>query len=178
MRTAMQVSKLDAARRQIDTAITLFFHERDPVSIHTLTAAGYEVLRDLNAKRGGSPMLVKEKLVDWVPEEHKAKVQKKLNEAENFFKHADRDPEKLLRFNPEASEFMLWDCCLKYHQLTGEVTPHMWAYRFWFSVKNPDFLRVPSETLALLGEASSTLSMTSKQEFLSAALVARNRFVD
>jgi hypothetical protein len=30
----LQVSKLDAARRQVETAIRLYFAEADPVSIH------------------------------------------------------------------------------------------------------------------------------------------------
>src|SRR5262245_42997551 len=41
-----RVSKLDAARRQIRTAIRLFFEDGDTVSIHTLTSAAEELLRD------------------------------------------------------------------------------------------------------------------------------------
>ena len=40
----MYVSKLDAAKRQLDIAINLFFKNSDPISIHTLTAAAYEIL--------------------------------------------------------------------------------------------------------------------------------------
>jgi hypothetical protein len=45
------VTKLDVAKRQIETAIVLYFAECDPVSIHTLCRAGYDVIHALNKKR-------------------------------------------------------------------------------------------------------------------------------
>ena len=41
----MNISKIDAARRQLTAT---YFHEADPVSIHTLTSAAYEILRNAN----------------------------------------------------------------------------------------------------------------------------------
>ena len=35
---AIKVSKMDAAKRQLDTAIALWFAEKDPVSIHALSS--------------------------------------------------------------------------------------------------------------------------------------------
>lgn len=54
-----RVAKLDAAKRQLETAIRLYFASADPVSIHTLTAAAYQLLLDLNKKAGGEPMFMK-----------------------------------------------------------------------------------------------------------------------
>jgi hypothetical protein len=59
------VSKLDAARRQLETAVRLYFCEGDPVSMHTLTSAAYQVLSDINRAQGGRPML-KEQIPMWV----------------------------------------------------------------------------------------------------------------
>ena len=53
----MQLSKLEAARRQLETAIKLYFADGDDVSIHSLVAAAYALLRDINEYRGGEPML-------------------------------------------------------------------------------------------------------------------------
>src|SRR5438128_1514480 len=53
----IQVTKLDAVRRQLETAIILWFHDGDPVSIHTLAAAAYQIIYDINAHRGGAPMM-------------------------------------------------------------------------------------------------------------------------
>jgi len=45
--TEMRVTKIEAARRQIDAAIRLLFSEEDPVVIHTIASAGFRILRDI-----------------------------------------------------------------------------------------------------------------------------------
>src|SRR3990170_2717985 len=96
------VSKLDAARRQLDTAVRLYFSEADPVSIHTLTAASHEVLTDLNRERGGSPTVM-ESFEAYIKPEGIKEFGSMINKAANFFKHADRDPEDIQTFNPEQT---------------------------------------------------------------------------
>jgi hypothetical protein len=51
------VGKLEAARRQIETAIWLRFNGGDPVSVHTLCCAGYGLVEGLNEFVGGEMML-------------------------------------------------------------------------------------------------------------------------
>ena len=51
----VSVTKLNAAERQLETAILLYFSDKDPVSIHTLCCAAYEVVHALN-KRQNSPI--------------------------------------------------------------------------------------------------------------------------
>ncbi len=46
------VNKLEAARRQIDAAIRMLLANEDSLAIHTVTAAGFGVLRDLLKHRG------------------------------------------------------------------------------------------------------------------------------
>jgi hypothetical protein len=53
----LKLSKLDCARRQLELAIELYFMERDPVSIHTLAGAVYQLLTDINKHRGGKPLM-------------------------------------------------------------------------------------------------------------------------
>jgi hypothetical protein len=50
-------NKLEVARRQLETAIQMYFNCGDPVSTHTLATAALEVLIGLNKARKGSPML-------------------------------------------------------------------------------------------------------------------------
>ena len=125
-----QVSKLDAARRQLETAVRLYFAEADPVSIHTLTAAAYQVLSDINRARGGSPML-KEQAPTWVQADLQDAARRRLNEAQNFFKHADKDHEGTLTFNPRPTELMIFDACEKYKEMTGEAVPVFGVYHAW-----------------------------------------------
>lgn len=39
-----KISKIEAVKRQVNTAIQLYFHQMDPVAIHTLTCAAHEIL--------------------------------------------------------------------------------------------------------------------------------------
>jgi hypothetical protein len=48
----VQVTKMVAAKRQLDSAIRLFFAKDDELAIHTLVAASFRVLRDITKKRG------------------------------------------------------------------------------------------------------------------------------
>ena len=47
-----KVTKVDAVRRQLSTAIRLFFEGRDTVSIHSLVAAAQGIMHDLLKKQG------------------------------------------------------------------------------------------------------------------------------
>ena len=47
----LKIGKLDAARRQLETAIALWFKGGDPVSIHTLAYAAYEIIHTVSKKR-------------------------------------------------------------------------------------------------------------------------------
>jgi len=48
----VHLKKTTAAKRQLDTAIRLYFAHDDELSIHTLVAAAFRILRDLIEKRG------------------------------------------------------------------------------------------------------------------------------
>ena len=128
----MRIGKLDGARRQLHTAITLYFAEGDPVSIHSLAAAAYQLLDDLIAKHGAGPHGFKDLLLKLVKPEDVTIVRQKLNEAQNFFKHADRDRDGSLDFRPETTELLLVEACERYFALTGEGVPTFDVFRAWF----------------------------------------------
>lgn len=155
---SLQISKLDAAKRQLETVIRLYFHDGDPVSIHTLAAAAYNVIRDVNKKRGGKKMVVKEETLDFVRPEKHAEYCAMLNEAENFFKHADRDHEATLDFNPRESEVLIWDACTKYWELTGEHPGLFQVYRGWFIDNHTHLFRLTTEMEQLLARTRGATS--------------------
>lgn len=70
----LKISKLDAAKRQLETAIRLYFNEADPISIHTLAGAAHTILSDINKKYGGRPMLDSDYLIK---DEYKKEFRKK-----------------------------------------------------------------------------------------------------
>lgn len=91
------VSKLDAARRQLEHAIRLYFRHGDVVVIHTLTSAAHQILRDLG-KAQGVKSIMHDEGMELIKPERRDEVRKIYAKAENFFKHADRDPEEQLKF--------------------------------------------------------------------------------
>jgi hypothetical protein len=150
---SLKISKLDAAKRQLETAIRLYFFSGDPVSIHTLVAAGYNVVRDINIKRGGSKMIVKDQTFDHVKPHMHDEFRALLNKAENFFKHADRDHDATLDFNADESEILIYDVCTKYWELTAEQPPLFQIFRTWFMVSRRDLFNITPDMLKQVEKA-------------------------
>ena len=130
----IKATKLDSARRQLETAITLWFNDSDPVSIHTLTAASYEILRDLNKKARGSPM---GRDSDSIKPEFSGQWRKLHSDAENFFKHADKDPHDTFNLAPQSTDIMLLDAVAKYEELSQEKHHLMSMFTLYMALKLP-----------------------------------------
>ncbi len=97
------IKKIDAARRQLDTSITLWFHESDTVAIHVLACSAHQIIHDINQHRGG-PELLFDSIV--IKDEFRGLAKRCLHKPYNFFKHAnnDPDPEGVIELNAFASE--------------------------------------------------------------------------
>lgn len=149
----LKISKLDAAKRQLETTIRLYFSNGDPVSIHTLTSASYNVIRDLNKQRGGVSMFVKEQMIDYIREDKIKEFRDLVNKAENFFKHADRDHEETLDFNPDQSEFLILEACSTYYKLSGEFPPLFKLFRGWYIANHQDLFIFPEDQAAIISSA-------------------------
>lgn len=84
----MLVTKIDAARRQLITAIRLFFDGGDPVSVYSLASNAWEVI-DVLCMSAGVDSFSKQAREN-LPSGHTLKHY--INEpCRNFFKHAERD---------------------------------------------------------------------------------------
>jgi hypothetical protein len=144
------ISKLDAAKRQLELAIILFFNYFDVVAIHTLTNASHEILKDLGENQGVSSII---KDLGYIREDKRREYRNLVNAARNFFKHADTDPNKTIKFNPVQTEYLLFDACKMYKSLASEDPQIMSLYKFWFYTKNPHILIEPEKR-----EAASTIN--------------------
>ena len=158
MSSDFQIAKLDAARRQLETAIELYFQGGDVVSLHTLAAASREILADLCAHREVEPVLSQERLLkELVKPEFRDTLYQALHKAENFFKHADRDQDVLLSFNPAQSEFILLEGVEAYVELTKELPALILAFRTWWMIHHRSMLAKPmQDLLATLGPLEYT----------------------
>jgi hypothetical protein len=132
-----QITKLNAAQRQLKTAIRLYFQDGDMVSIHTLAAAAQEVLRSLLRKRGGGSFM---KDSAWIRPERRKEYITALNKPANFFKHGDQDPDAVLDFHPEMPVFLLTDCIAMEQTLTGRLSRESVIFHTWFAHEYPDLL--------------------------------------
>ncbi|WP_434033608.1 hypothetical protein [Cupriavidus sp. a3] len=138
----MQISKLDAARNQLRTAIWLYFHEMDPISIHALASAARMVLRKLHVHHKTGHKMLHDELIDvYVKAEYRGSMINVLNSAANFFKHADQDPEDVYHFNPKASEMVMLDAVFAIGVLGAEDCDEFRAYRTWMLVMFPHLLK-------------------------------------
>lgn len=162
----MDISKLDAAKRQLDTAINMYFKDAEPVSIHTLTAAAHQILMDLGRLDSIKSFMKDTSIIRKGKEKEFLAL---INEDENFFKHANKDPHSLLKFIPERTEAFLLDAVEMYMQLTKEMPEDMLIYRTWFFLKNPELLSDETKK-QFKGKNISTehFKSKSKAEFYSA----------
>ena len=174
----LTISKLDAAKRQLETVIRLYFAHGDPVSIHTLTSASYNVIRDVNKNRGGTPLLAKDQFLDYIKQGHEKEVRDLINAAENFFKHADRDHDATLDFNPKQSEFLILEACGTYWKLTGEFPPLFRVYQTWFVAHNERLFNFPDHDRYAITKSAKEVTKLSKEQFFSPALAAAMRPYD
>jgi hypothetical protein len=134
------ILKLDAAKRQLDVAINLFFKNGDPVSIHTLTAAAYDILIGLGKIAKIVELGVKD-IELYVKEEHQKEYRAILNKAQNFFKHSDKDPKETIEFNPDETIFFLLSAVKLYIDLTKEKPNNMIIFIHWCLLMYPNIVK-------------------------------------
>lgn len=137
----MKLTKIDSAKQQLETAVDLFFHNRDPVSTHTLTCAGYNILKDICDQKGLKHYTIKN--LELIRPERQKEYVRIINEPENHFKHADKDPDKILEFNPQITEVILFDAINTYHNIIGGQLNSflMGTFKMWFIMKYPELLK-------------------------------------
>lgn len=173
------VGKMDAARRQLKTAIRLWFRDADPVSIHTLAYAAYEIIHTVSKKRNPArdPLIFDS---DLVKEEYRSRVNIRLKEHANFFKHGDRDGEAVIQFNPSLSQWFMFFCLLGLEFCGESLNDEEAAFRWWTAFHMPDILTEQGRdamSKQFTPDGIAELRSLSKNEFFEAYLqaVARNR---
>jgi len=130
---SITVDKYQAAYRQLNTAIRIYFSGGDLVSVHTLAGASHIIFHDLveNKHPNGSWEIT-------AAQDSKLELGKFLKiarEAQNFIKHASRDPNGVLTLNEEDTEHLLFlviqNICILLNNgevLSNEAT----VFQLWF----------------------------------------------
>jgi len=141
LKDELVVDKLDAARRQLESAITMFFEDWDVVSQHTLMSAAYGILYDLGKQRGIGGSVKDSPLVR--PED-RANFIRTIHLPQNFFKHARKDSGARLAFRYKVSHFFLFDAVRLYVLLSRSATERMKVFLVWFQLRYPDLFCFPA----------------------------------
>jgi hypothetical protein len=170
------LDKLTCARTQLDTAISLYFTDGDPVSIHTLASAAYELLRGINAARGGEPLPLEFAFLN-LPDQKplRKRMLQQFHRFQNFFKHADQDPEGTIEFWPRFTEQFLQHSEEAFKRFSTP-TPQMSIFEFWHSALYfhhlPSYTQAqfPIEAVGIIRRIQSKYTRTTKATYYSKML--------
>jgi hypothetical protein len=135
-----RIDKLEAARRQLDCAIRLYFDGEDSLSIHTLAYAAFRILFDLyprHRKDGFAEDL--NKMIEnfgWKP----------FTRIPNFLKHAEKDPgESIPDHSYDLTVTEIGFAATLYSRLAGRYTPEMRAFDDHIHFLHPDYFAIPAD---------------------------------
>ena len=148
------VDKIDAARRQLETAILMYFEKKDPIAIHSLAWAAYQILIDLCEING-----VEREIEDSPILKEMGKLSlviTAMRKPHNFFKHSDKDPNSTVKFFPNSNYLLLVMACQYFLKLTGELFLEGRVMQIWFYLKHPE--RSPKDWVGSSDEIFKTVN--------------------
>jgi hypothetical protein len=172
------ITKTDAAERQLNTAIRLFFENRDHLSSYTLAAASREVTDDVihnqrseiyqrELARVGDPLKVRlsyrEELELHIKPEFHKNFFKLDHKWQNFLKHADKDTDAEIEpIKTKHLALIIMFAIKNYALLTQHWTTEMGTFFAWFAVAEPKLVNSASEdemTNKVIAELRSSISV-------------------
>ncbi len=164
----LKLTKLEAARRQIESAIWLWFVDDDYVSVHALASAAHRLLVELAAvhEKASWPYSVA-----YLPEQPSVKTRRvDCSDAAMFFKYAKKD--EAYELSEQWTELYLFDAVMAYSNLADErgASALMSTFVLRFGVQRQEFF-VPDAFSLLERRVSKAFNLErlerlSKMDFL------------
>jgi hypothetical protein len=137
------MDKVEVARRQLGTALHMFLHEQDPVSIHCLALGGGEIAEWLAEKAGAQPF--KNHILETFPDLKIVDIRAVHRKNWNAFKHAvtrsgaDRDDGAILAaFDPRDNVHMLFIGWYDYGMAGLSRPIEAQVFEAWYLAKYPE----------------------------------------
>jgi hypothetical protein len=125
------LTKVDVARRQLATAIRLFFDGGDSVSVLSLAANAWEVIDFLCIRAGVASMSAQART--YVAPGKDLKKDYINSPFRNFFKHADRDPDGVLQnFDDAVVDGILFLAVEDYIRMRGKSPIELQVFQLWY----------------------------------------------
>jgi hypothetical protein len=166
------ISDLEAGKRQLESAVKLFFHDADVVSIHTLACAAHEVLNKIGRQRGVKSIL-KDLAKEHIKKEKWKYYVSMTDEAKNFFKHANKNQ---IKFNPTSTSIILFDAFNMYFQITHENVSLFSLMNIWFYLNNPEMV-TNIETKNVIMQIKGTIDPINKIELYNQLPFLEKKFL-
>lgn len=135
----IKLSKLDAARRQLDSAIRLWFSCDDPVTIHTLVCAAYQIIQDMNNHNKEEKLVTLVEIINAIVKpESRQQYLRAMRKPMTFFKHAERDPRDILTFDSRLSETFMVVAINGLISLGEQISDVQRAFCAWNDLHHPE----------------------------------------
>jgi hypothetical protein len=129
----MEISKLEAARRQLDCAIRLYFNGDDMSSIITLSRAAFRLLWDIY------PTITTDGFEKPFSKIIETRGWSRFNEITNFLKHADKDPNAQMEPDEVYARTGIGLSIILYGRATsGVLSPEMKAWETIMTLEQPN----------------------------------------
>jgi len=132
------IKKIDAAQRQLDFAIKLWFQGTDTISTHTSVCSAHQIIHDINQNSRDSHLLFNSVYIKSDRRQYFISILKK---SYNFFKHANRDPdpEGIIEFDPSLTEFFILFTILGIEALGYNLNISSKIFLAYFAIHNTSF---------------------------------------
>jgi hypothetical protein len=167
----LKFTKIDAAQRQVDTAIQLFFEDGDPVSIHTLLYAAHDIIHGLHKRITGKPLFFDNDAVRSTPG-----LIRTIKDWPNFFKHGrPYELDRTLEFNPECNLVFFSACITGLDSVCPGRSDLQHAVIDWLLIHHPEYFPAASLAERPSGELLKQAKSLGKREFLQACIRSRRR---
>jgi hypothetical protein len=136
--STIKITKLDAACRQLNTAIYLWFTEGDPISVFALAHAAHEIIHTLYRRKGLVDLIYDS---DFINDNYRGDWAKRLKHGAAFLKHAKRDPDAVLEFNPNLTMTHIMGCVMGLSRMGYAPSDEIAALLAWLYVHRPTWFR-------------------------------------
>lgn len=158
-----KITKVQAAERQLVTAIDLFFRNADSVVIYSIACAAREIIHALCEKRKIKTFF--DEVLEEYPHISKKELRRLADLYRNFFKHADQDPDAVLdEFSDDANDAVIFVATHDFGRLVGGMPIEMQVFEVWFLACHPSKIRQgQEEQIASLFPDISTMTRFEKK---------------
>src|SRR5262245_5776372 len=132
-----EITKLDAAGRQLHQAIRLFFERGDMLAVHTLAGAAFQLFADVGKLSGivsryrSEDLIRRERMREWIGA---------LNRTQNFLKHADKDAHQVFKYVEEGTVLFLYEVIELAQRVSPVTGGERLAFQLWFAFSFPELM--------------------------------------